>query len=207
MDTVEPQSSQYIVLQWCAGAPYIRVCVDTGSSAIAAAIGSTDYTFGGLHAGGTEPAMALPEGPTYFKLLPPLGRMDRDRFEDHMMEKAKELLEEAQNLHNTQEERPDPAENVTDVDDARDGLKRTRMEADHLARHREHMGNDELRAFLEKRSDFHETLEDETPDFSDWETRFLLTRFQDMEPAEMADELERDVDAVEAELDRLGLEQ
>lgn len=84
---------------------------------------------------------------------------------------------------------------------------RTAKEVAYLARHREHMDNDELQRFLTGESSFHADLDEAeafTP-FSDQEETFLL-QHRDADVDMLAEDLERDPAQVRAKLQLMGLE-
>lgn len=152
--------------------------------------------------------------------------MDRDDYEDYLVDKAKELLHESSDSQDSNgitgtEDMPDRVQDsnrqrrrsahgsvdeVDSIEERQSAPDRNEKEAEFLSRRREHMGNDELEEFLAGTSEFHDQLDKaETPSFSDWETRILITN-SGRSPEELAEELDRNVDTVKLQMKLLGLD-
>ncbi len=140
--------------------------------------------------------------------------MDRDEYEDYLVDKAKELLHESDdNEEITQDNRrkrhkanKEVAGQKQDVDDAKENMTRMRKEADMLAHQRQGMDNDDLEDFLSGDSEFHDLMDAANrPNFTDWETRMILTN-PDASPDELAEQLDRSVQDVKLQLKVLGLD-
>lgn len=138
--------------------------------------------------------------------------MDRDEYEEYLVDKAKELLEESADVakdDNRKKQRVAKTEvenAATDVDDAERNMEQVRNEADFLGSRRSKMDNDELEEFLSGESEFHELMKtSERPSFSDWENRVLITS-QGKDVETLADELDRSVDEIKLQLKVLGLD-
>lgn len=102
--------------------------------------------------------------------------------------------------------RPEPRKGEQ-VEATRGPDGRTAKEVAYLARHREHMDNDELERFLAGESQFHHNLKEAdgfTP-FTDQEETFLI-QHRDDDIEELAEELERDPAQVRAKLQLMGLQ-
>jgi DNA-directed RNA polymerase specialized sigma24 family protein len=79
----------------------------------------------------------------------------------------------------------------------------SREEVEFLANNRESMGNDELKEFLERRSDFQSSGFEP---FSESEEEVILRSFPGQSAAEIAERLDRDVEMVEKKLKMLGFD-
>lgn len=159
--------------------------------------------------------------------------MDRDEYEDYLVDKAKELLHESgdgdnelvanDNRQKRRNANDEVADRADDADDVQQNVDRMRQEADTLARRRQQMDNDELEEFLSGESEFHDLLRKaDDPDsansersldrvkssisssFSDWENRVLITH-PNASPDDLAEQLDRSVEAVKLQMHRLGL--
>jgi DNA-directed RNA polymerase specialized sigma24 family protein len=79
----------------------------------------------------------------------------------------------------------------------------SREEVEFLVNNRESMGNDELKEFLERRSDFQSSGFEP---FSESEEEVILRSFPGQSAAEIAERLDRDVEMVEKKLKMLGFD-
>ncbi len=161
-----------------------------------------------------------------------MGRgMDEDEYEDYLVDKAKELLNEQ--LSEVGEEGVEKPEMKTPEDSSKSSgsrsswnfKKRNKMderaekdstskipftwdpqEVEHLTKNRHHLDNEEMKKFLEKDTEFQEKLQeiDEWHGFSRWEERFLVQN-PETDPEELADELGRETDEVEIKMHMLGI--
>lgn len=157
--------------------------------------------------------------------------MDQDAYDNYLLDKAKELMQE-------NSERDSPVNGVDDMptgtemdstSDHRDQITARNktvdagesrepedkaafsdspdpQEIEFLAKNRSSMDNDRLREFLSKDSQFHDDLEsmDDFDDFSRWEERFLIQHHNEMDVDAIADNLDRGARQVRLKMRLMG---
>lgn len=136
--------------------------------------------------------------------------MEEDEYEDYLVDKAKELLNEQVSGAEDEEvevpEERDPVEKAESEGKSKIPAPWDPQEVEHLARNRKNMSNDELKEFLEKDSDLQKELDeiDEWKGFNRWEERFMIQNNLDMEPQEIAEQLDRGEREVRLKMRMLG---
>lgn len=141
--------------------------------------------------------------------------MDEDAYRDYLVDTAKDLLEEMEDGPEQTVEPDDTLQPDTPSPDTVGSAGEPggdpgvdavdRHEPDFLARNRASMSNDELEEFLAGNSPFHEALTEEDA-FTRWEKRFLIQHHDTLSVDELAEQLDRDREAVRAGLRLLGLD-
>lgn len=141
--------------------------------------------------------------------------MDQDEYQDYLVDKAKELLEEQTSDEEdrdtdveTQEDERDIIEKAEEEGKSKIPAAFDPREIEHLSNNRKKMSNSELKEFLEKESDLQRELEDidEWNGFSRWEERFMIQNNLNKEPEEIAEELGREEKEVRLKMRMLGLD-
>lgn len=137
---------------------------------------------------------------------------DQEEYDDYLVDKAKELLNEEVSGADGKEV-PDPAkERRTDHRD--DEMKNSDIpmafdpqETEFLAKNRKSMSNDELKDFLEQESELQEKLQeiDNWKGFSRWEERIMVQKHTSQDAEAIAEELDRDEVEVRLKMRMLGL--
>ena len=135
--------------------------------------------------------------------------MNQEDYEDYLVDKAKELLDEQTET----EEVEIPEEEDEDIEKAEKEAKSKipftfdPREIKHLANNRKSMSNKEMKEFLEKDSKVQEELQklDEWKGFSRWEERYLIQQNMKKSPEEIAEELDRDSKNIRLKMRMLGL--
>lgn len=145
---------------------------------------------------------------------------DREEYEDYLVDKAKELLNEQLEAEKAEEQIPDrdrkpempektsqKDQKVEDEATSEIPFSWDPREVKHLTRNRQKMSNEEMREFLEKDSKLHEKMSeiDEWKGFTRWEERFMVQHHSQMDKEELAEELQRDVKEVELKLHMMGI--
>lgn len=148
--------------------------------------------------------------------------MDEEDYEDYLVDKAKELLNEEL----TEPSERDPQETPSAPESPEMKKKRNEMdemaekqstskipvawdprEIEHLVENRKKMNNKELKDFLKKDSELQEDVEevDDWKGFTRWEERFIIQNYQGMDAEELAEELGRDTREVKLKTRIMGL--
>lgn len=137
--------------------------------------------------------------------------MDEDEYDDYLVDKAKELLNEQVETEEEEleiEEDRDPIEKAEAEGKKKIPATWDPQEVEHLARNRKNMSNDELKEFLEKETDFQQEMEkiDDWKGFNRWEERFMIQNNLDMEPEDIAQELDRGEREVKLKMRMMGFD-
>lgn len=137
--------------------------------------------------------------------------MNDEEFDDYLVDKAKEILNDQTN-DIEREEKDDKKERLEErakkESESEIPFSWDPQEIEHLARNRRSMSNDELEDFMDKDSELHEKLEEvgEWKGFARWEERFLLQNM-DKEAEALADEMERSKPEIEAKKIMMGIQE
>jgi hypothetical protein len=140
--------------------------------------------------------------------------MDQDEYQDYLVDKAKELLDE-QTSDVEEEDLDVEKDGDKDIIDKAEEEGKSKIpaafdprEIEHLANNRKKMDNQELKQFLEKESDLQKEMKDidEWKGFSRWEERFMIQNNLNREPDEIAEELGREEKEVRLKMRMLGLD-
>ncbi len=142
--------------------------------------------------------------------------MDEEEYEDHLVDRAKELLNEELSGAGESGESDEPGMRVKtgEMDEKAEKDSTSEIpvpwdprEVEHLASNRKKMDNDELEEFLRKNSEFHEQMGeiDEWKGFTRWEERFIIQQHQALSTGEIAEELDRDIEEVKVKMHIMGL--
>lgn len=139
--------------------------------------------------------------------------MEDEEYNDYLVDKAKELLNEQvsgaddEDVDVPEPER-DPIEKAEAEGKSKIPVTWDPQEVEHLARNRKNMSNDELKEFLEKESDLQKELEkiDDWKGFNRWEERFMIQNNLDMEPEDIARELDRGEREVRLKMRMMGFD-
>jgi hypothetical protein len=140
--------------------------------------------------------------------------MDQDEYQDYLVDKAKELLDE-QTSDIEEEDLDVEKDGDKDIIDKAEEEGKSKIpaafdprEIEHLANNRKKMDNQELKQFLEKESDLQKEMKDidEWKGFSRWEERFMIQNNLNREPDEIAEELGREEKEVRLKMRMLGLD-
>lgn len=142
--------------------------------------------------------------------------MEEEEYEDYLVDKAKELLNEQMESKTDKESKsdtPDFGMERKDLDKKAGKESTSKIpfswdprELKHLTNNRTNMSNEEMREFLKKDSEFHDKFEeDDWKGFSRWEERFILQRHSTMNKEEIAEQLDRSTSEVEAKIHMMGL--
>jgi len=137
---------------------------------------------------------------------------DQEEYEDYLVDKAKELLNEEVSGADGKEV-PDPGkERRRDHRDEK--MKNSDIpmafdpqETEFLAKNRKSMSNQELKEFLEQESELQKKLQeiDNWKGFSRWEERIIVQKHTSQDAEDIAEELERDENEVRLKMRMLGL--
>lgn len=137
--------------------------------------------------------------------------MEEEEYEDYLVDKAKELLQEQTSEAEEKEVPQDPKEkhvtdDMKDKESSKIPFSWDPREIEHLARNRKSMTNKELEEFMESDSKIHEEMEeiDEWNGFSRWEERLLIQRHGTDTVQEIAEEIDRDVREVKLKMRVMG---
>lgn len=140
--------------------------------------------------------------------------MEQEEYEDYLVDRAKELLNEQM------ETEPDKGPNKPEMKNKRNSMDEKvereasskipvswdPQEVEALVRNRKDMTNDELDEFLRKDSKIQEEIEDfEWNGFSRWEERFIIQHHMTMDTEGIAGEIDRDPREVELKMRIMGL--
>lgn len=136
---------------------------------------------------------------------------DQEEYEDYLVDKAKELLNqevsgaEGREVPNPGKERRDHRDKEmknSDIPMAFDP-----QETEFLARNRKSMSNEELKEFLEQESELQRKLQeiDNWKGFSRWEERIMVQKHTSQGAEVIAEELDRDENEVRLKMRMLGL--
>lgn len=140
--------------------------------------------------------------------------MDQDEYQDYLVDKAKELLDE-QTSDVEEEDLDVETDRDKDIIDKAEEEGKSKIpaafdprEIEHLANNRKKMDNQELKQFLEKESDLQKEMKDidDWKGFSRWEERFMIQNNLNREPDEIAEELGREEKEVRLKMRMLGLD-
>lgn len=136
---------------------------------------------------------------------------DQEEYEDYLVDKAKELLNQEVSGVDGREV-PDPSKERRDHRD--DEMKNSDIpmafdprETEFLAENRKSMSNQELKEFLEQESELQEKLKqiDNWKGFSRWEERLMVQKHTSHGVEAIAEELGRDETEVRLKMRMLGL--
>lgn len=145
--------------------------------------------------------------------------MDEEEYEDYLVDKAKELMQESletdeEKLEKEGVDKPEmrKKQNKKDEKVEKDSTSKIPFSWDpreikYLAENRPKMSNEELKKFFEKDTDLHEELEksDDWKGFSRWEERFIVQNNNTMDEEEIAEQIGRDVREVNLKMRIMGL--
>lgn len=136
---------------------------------------------------------------------------DEEEYEDYLVDKAKELLNQEVSGADGREV-PDPTKERNDhrdeeLKDSDIPMAFDPQETEFLARNRKSMSNDELKEFLEQESELQEKLQeiDNWKGFSRWEERLMVQQHTSKNAEAIAEELDRDENEVRIKMRMLGL--
>ncbi len=138
--------------------------------------------------------------------------MDEEEFEDYLVDKAKEILNE--DITESEEVEPETPQKEDVVDeDVKDKsagnipFSWDPREVEHLTRNRKKMSNEDLKKFFERDSEFQEKLQevDNWKGFTRWEERLMVQQHSVKTPEEIAMDLDRDKKEVELKMHMMGL--
>ncbi|MFB6292586.1 MAG: hypothetical protein ABEI58_04310 [Candidatus Nanohaloarchaea archaeon] len=142
--------------------------------------------------------------------------MKDEEYEDYLVDKAKELLnEELSDAGSGDRAKPEMKEKRNRMDEKAEKESTDEIpmpwdpqEIEHLVNNRKKMDNDDMKEFLERDSDLQEDLRevDEWNGFSRWEERFMVQNHLNMDPEGISEELERDPKEVRLKMRMLGLQ-
>jgi hypothetical protein len=131
--------------------------------------------------------------------------MEEKDYREHLVDRAKDMLDNIQDSQYTTSEAPvqEPSEpegtGIPFVWDPR--------EMEYYESHAGDMDEEDIREFMERDSDFQERLrETDFSGFSRWEERFLITHHSSLEEENLAERLDRDEQEVALKLHAMGLE-
>jgi hypothetical protein len=136
---------------------------------------------------------------------------DQEEYEDYLVDKAKELLNEEVSGADGREV-PDPKKERRDHRD--EEMKNSDIpmafdpqETEFLAKNRKSMSNEEMKEFLEQESELQKKLQeiDNWKGFSRWEERIMVQKHTSQGAEDIAEELERDENEVRLKMRMLGL--
>ena len=136
---------------------------------------------------------------------------DQEEYEDYLVDKAKELLNQEVSGADGREV-PDPGKERSDHRD--EEMKNSDIpmafdpqETEFLAKNRKSMSNDEMKEFLEQESELQKKLQeiDDWKGFSRWEERIMVQKHASQDAEAIAEELERDESEVRLKMRMLGL--
>lgn len=137
---------------------------------------------------------------------------DQEEYEDYLVDKAKELMnqeisgEGGKEVPNPGKERKtdhrDEEMNNSDIPMAFDP-----QETEFLAKNRKSMSNEELKEFLEQESELQEKLQeiDDWKGFARWEERIMVQKHTSQDAEAIAEELDRNEHEVRLKMRMLGL--
>lgn len=140
--------------------------------------------------------------------------MDQEEYEDYLVDKAKEILDEQtsdveeQEIEIQEETESNDIEKPETEEEKRIPANFDPREIQHLTENRKSMSNREMKEFLERESDLQKELDKigEWKGFSRWEERFMIQNNLSKEPEEIANELDRDEKQVRLKMRMLGLD-
>lgn len=140
-----------------------------------------------------------------------LSMKDQEEYEDYLVDKAKELLNQKVSGADGREV-PDPSKKRRDhrdeeMKDSDIPMTFDPQETEFLAKNRKSMSNQEMKKFLEQESELQEKLEelDTWKGFSRWEERLMVQKHTSQEAEAIAEELGRDEMEVRLKMRMLGL--
>lgn len=140
--------------------------------------------------------------------------MDEKEYEDYLVDKAKELLNENLESPGEVDDKPEMKHKRNKMDEKAEKDSTSKIpfswdprEIQHLEKNRKKMSNKELKKFLQKDSELHEDLEKfgEWNGFSRWEERFIVQNYQNMTPEEISDQMERQEKEIRLKMRMMGL--
>jgi hypothetical protein len=142
--------------------------------------------------------------------------MDQDDYEDYLVNKARELLnEEIDTDLENEPEKPQMRDKRNSMDERAEKESTSKIpivwdphEVEHLANNRKKMSNKELKEFLQKDAEIQKEFEklDEWTGFSRWEERFMIQQHQVKSAKAIAEELDRKEKEVELKMRTMGLQ-
>lgn len=140
--------------------------------------------------------------------------MDQEEYEDYLVDKAKEILDEQtsdveeQEIEIQEQKESKDIEKPEAEEEKRIPANFDPREIQHLTENRKSMSNKEMKEFLQRESDLQEELNKigEWKGFSRWEERFMIQNNLSKEPEEIADELDREEKQVRLKMRMLGLD-
>lgn len=132
--------------------------------------------------------------------------MKEEEYEDYLVDKAKELLDEQTSDVPDEDEKPGLEKKVDEKEDSKIPFSWDPREVEHMARNRKSMTNKKMKEIMENDSDFQENLEDidDWKGFSRWEERLLIQRHGDQTVEELAAELDREEKEVKVKMQMMG---
>lgn len=132
--------------------------------------------------------------------------MEEEDYEDYLVDKAKELLDEQTSDVPDEDEKPGLEKEVDEKEDSKIPFSWDPREVEHMARNRKSMTNKDLQEIMENDSEFQDNLEDidDWNGFSRWEERLLIQRHGDLNVEELATELDRDQKEVKVKMQMMG---
>jgi len=136
---------------------------------------------------------------------------DQEEYEDYLVDKAKELLNEQVSGADGREV-PDPKKDRVDqrdeeMKDSDIPMAFDPQETEFLAENRKSMSNKEMKKFLEQESEIQKKLQeiDNWKGFSRWEERLMVQKHTSQDAEAIAEELGRDEKEVRLKMRMLGL--
>lgn len=141
---------------------------------------------------------------------------DEEEYEDYLVDKAKEILNQDITGSGEKEEMtaPEMRKKRNHMDEKTEEESTSRIpfswdprEIEHLTKNRQNMSNEELKEFMERDSEFQEKMEeiDEWQGFSRWEERLMVQQHSVKTVDEIAEEIDRDPREVELKMHIMGL--
>ena len=130
--------------------------------------------------------------------------MEEEDYREHLVDRAKDMLDEMQKSEDTTTELPSQDESEPEgtgipfVWDPR--------EMEYYENNAGDMDEEDVKKFMERDSGFQERLrETDFSGFSRWEERFLITHHSSLDSDEMAERLDRDTEEIGLKLHAMGL--
>lgn len=141
--------------------------------------------------------------------------MDEEDYEDYLVDKAKELLNEGlDSPEEVEKGKPEMRQKRNEMDRKAEQESTSKIpfswdprEIKQLEKNRKKMSNKELEKFLKKDSELHKDLEEfgEWNGFSRWEERFIVQNYQHKTPEEIANDMERKEKEIRLKMRMMGL--
>jgi len=137
--------------------------------------------------------------------------MDRENYEDYLVDKAKELLNEQVSNVEKKDLEMRKKRNSMDEKAEKDSTSKIPFswdprEIEYLNENRKKMDNEDLEKFLKNETKFQEEIDniDDWKGFSRWEER-LIVQNPSKSPEDLAEQLGRDVKHVKIKMHMLGI--